>query len=267
MISLRNVWVVAERDLRTFLNYKHVLIMRALWFLAQIALFGLVVNKMLKPDVQEAVGGSYFSFYAAGIIISLLYSTSVFIGYDIYEEADHGVIEYLLSLPVSRKELVLGRSIGGGLRSFLYVSPMLMVVLYLIWSSNPQSFVSPLQLLIAFLALFLFTFGVSGFSITLAVSIKSSDKFDIFLGMINALIVRLSTTLYPLVYMPSYYAGVAQFNPLTFAADLFRWGAGLESAVLTAPAIAIFGIISFFSIFTFLGIFLHERVLEGGSWQ
>jgi len=235
--------------------------MRAIWFLAQIALFGLIVNQMLKPEVELKIGTSYFNFYAAGIIITLLYSTTVFIGYDIYEEADHGVIEYLLSLPVSRKELVLGRSIGGGLRSFIYVSPMLLFVLYLIGVANP------LQFLVAFASLFLFTFGVAGFSITLAVSIKSSDKFDILLGVVDALIVRLSTTLYPLVYMPDYYKVVARFNPLTFAADLFRWGAGIESAVLTPPAIAILGIVLFFSAFTFLGIILHEKRLEGGGWQ
>ena len=261
MISLRKVWTVAERDMRMFLQYKFLLIMRAIWFLAQIALFGLVVNKMLRPDVQLAVGGDYFNFYAAGIIITMLYSTAVFIGYDIYEEADHGVIEYLLSVPVSRKELVIGRSIGGGLRSFMYVSPMMLFVLYIIGISNP------LQLLVAFASLFLFTFGVAGFSITLAVSIKSSDRFDISLGVIDALIVRLSTTLYPIAYMPSYYANIAKFNPLTFAADLFRWGAGIESTFLTSPAIAVLGIVSFFSLFTFLGVVLHERKIEGGGWQ
>jgi ABC-2 type transport system permease protein len=235
--------------------------MRAAWFLAQIALFGLVVNKMLTPEVQQTVGGNYYNFYAAGLIIAMLYSTSVFIGYDIYEEADHGVIEYLLSVPVTRKELVLGRSIGGGLRSFIYVSPMLLFVLYIIGVTHP------LQFLVAFISLFLFAFGVAGFSITLAVSIKSSDGFDILLGVLDALIVRLSTTLYPIAYMPSYYASIARFNPLTFAADLFRWGAGIESALLTPPAVAVFGIVLFFSVFTFLGIILHEKRLEGGSWQ
>ena len=261
MISLRNVWIVAERDMRTFLRYKFLLIMRAIWFLAQIALFGLVVNKMLRPDVQDAVGGNYFHFYVAGIVITLLYSTAVFIGYDIFEEADHGVIEYLLSVPISRKELVLGRSIGGGLRSFIYVSPMMLFALYLIGISNP------LQLLVAFASLFLFTFGVAGFSITLAVSIKSSDKFDILLGVVDALIVRLSTTLYPIAYMPDYYAALAKFNPLTFAADIFRWGAGIESALITSPWTAVLGIVLFFSMFTFLGIILHEKRIEGGGWQ
>jgi ABC-2 type transport system permease protein len=235
--------------------------MRAIWFVSQISLFGLVVNTMFTTKVQNAVGGSYFNYYAAGIIITMLYSTAVFIGYDIYEEADHGVIEYLLSVPVSRKELVLGRSIGGGLRSFMYVGPMMLFVLYLLGVS------SFLQLLLALLSLFLFTFGVAGFSITLAVSIKSSDRFDILMGVTDALIVRLSTTLYPIAFMPQYYAGIASFNPLTFAADLFRWGAGMESTALTPPLLSAFGIIAFFSIFTFLGIFLHERRLEGGGWQ
>jgi ABC-2 type transport system permease protein len=261
MISLRKVWIVAERDIRMFLQYKFLLIMRVIWFLAQVALFGLVVNKMLTPAVQQSVGGNYFNFYVAGIIITMLYSTALFIGYDIYEEADHGVIEYLLSVPVSRKELVIGRSVGGGLRSFIFVSPMMLFVLYLIGISNP------IQLLAAFISLFLFTFGIASFSITLAVSIKSSDRFDILLGVLDALIVRLSTTLYPTAYMPSYYADIAKFNPLTFAADLFRWGGGIESVFLTSPAIAALGIVLFFSIFTFLGIFLHEKRIEGGGWQ
>ena len=32
----------------------------------------------------------------------ILYSAAIFIGFDLYEETEHGVFEYLLSLPVSR---------------------------------------------------------------------------------------------------------------------------------------------------------------------
>ena len=253
--------MVAERDLKTFLQYKFVLILRALWFLAQIALFGLIVDHMVKEDVQAVTGGNYFHFYAAGIIITLLYSMTVFIGYDIYEEADHGVTEYLLSLPISRRELVLGRAIGGGLRSFLYVAPLMLVILIMI------GIIDPIRILIAFAALFLFAFGVAGMSITIAVSIKSHDRFDILLGVLNAFIVRLSTTMYPIAFMPEQYASLAQFNPLTFAADIFRWGAGIEAVLLTNPFISILGIVMFFSVFTFLGIIFYERRLEGGGWR
>jgi len=207
----------------------------------------------------------YFQYYVGGLSVMTLYSAAIFIGFDIYEEAEHGVFEYLLSLPVSRRQLVLGRSIGGGLRSFIYVGPLIGISLYVIGSVNPLSF------LVSLFALFLFSFGVAGMSITIAVVIKSSDRYDILMGVLNALIVRLSTAMYPLAVVQSsnpLYGGVASFNPVTYAADLFRWGTGLEAIItLDNPLIPLLGIIAFFAFFTFVGVIIYERRIEGGGWQ
>ena len=215
--------------------------------------------------INVTVVEDYFRYYVSGLSIMTLYSAAIFIGFDIYEEADHGVFEYLLSLPVSRRQLVLGRSIGGGLRSFIYVGPLIGVSLYVIGAINPLNF------LIALFALFLFSFGVSGMSITIAVMIKSSYRFDILMGVLDALIVRLSTAMYPLAIVQSanpLYGGVASFNPITFAADLFRWGTGLETiTTLDNPLIPLLGVIAFFAVFTFVGVMIYERRIEGGGWQ
>jgi len=262
-VGLKKLWLVIERDLRMFIQYKFMLIMRGIWFVSQVALFGLVVNRMVQEAAAE-VGISYFHYYVAGVTIITLYSTSMFIGYDIFEEAEHGVFEYLLTLPVSRRELVLGRSIGGGLRSFIYVGPLLMVVLFILGVSNP------LYLLVALASLFLFAFGVSGMSITIAVAMKSGDKYDILIGVLDALIVRLSTTMYPTLYMQKAtpaYAVIAEFNPLTYAADLFRWGTGVENILQFSPLVGVLGLFIFFFAFTFVGVVFYERRLEGGGWQ
>jgi ABC-2 type transport system permease protein len=262
-MGLKKLWLVVERDLRMFIQYKFLLIMRGIWFVSQVALFGLVVNKMVE-GAAEALSISYFNYYVAGVTIITLYSTAMFIGYDIFEEAEHGVFEYLLTLPVSRRELVLGRSIGGGLRSFVYVGPLLVVVLLMLGISNP------LYLLVAIASLFLFAFGVSGMSITIAVAMKSGDKYDILIGVIDALIVRLSTTMYPMYYlqqaMPA-YATIANFNPLTYASDLFRWGAGVEGSIESSPLVGVLGLFIFFLAFTFVGVVFYERRLEGGNWE
>jgi len=195
-----------------------------------------------------------------------LYSTAIFIGFDIYEEAEHGVFEYLLSLPIPRRQLVIGRSIGGGLRAFIYVGPLVAVSLLVIGAINPLNFV------IALFALFLFSFGISGMSISIAVLIKSSDRFDILMGVLDAFIVRLSTTMYPLLIIEQtnpVYGWAAGLNPLTFAADLFRWGTGVESfkVYLQNPLLPFLGIVAFFGLFTFLGITIYERMIEGGGWR
>jgi len=255
--ELREVLYVIERDVKMFLNHKILLFMRAVWFIAQIALFGLIASRMV-------IVPNYFEYYAAGITITILYSTAVFIGYDIYEEAEHGIVEYLLSLPISRKKLAIGRSIGGGLRSFIYVAPLMGIVLAWIGVRNPINF------MIAFFSLFLFAFGVAGMSITIAMAVKSSDKFDILMGALDALIVRLSTVMYPKVYIERanpFYAELANFNPLTFASELFRWGAGIEQYLTFEPLLSVLVIVAFFSIFTLIGIIFYEKRLEGGGWQ
>jgi len=222
---------------------------------SQIVLFGLIASQMINvPD--------YFRYYVAGLSVMTLYSAAIFIGFDIYEEAEHGVFEYLLSLPVSRRELVLGRSIGGGLRSFIYVGPLIAISLYVIGTIDPLSF------LVSLFALFLFAFGVSGMSITLAVVVKSSDRFDILMGVMDALLVRLSTAMYPLAVVQAsnpLYGGVASFNPVSFAADLFRWGTTITA--LDNPLSPLLGIVAFFSFFTFVGVVIYERHIEGGGWQ
>ncbi len=200
--------------------------MRAIWFVSQIAFFGLIASQMINVNAVK----DYFRYYVGGLSVMTLYSAAIFIGFDIYEEAEHGVFEYLLSLPVSRRQLVLGRSIGGGLRSFIYVGPLIAISLYVIGSLNPIAF------LISLFALFLFSFGVAGMSITLAVIIKSSDRFDILMGVLDALIVRLSTAMYPLAIVQAAnpaYGGAASINPVSFAADLFRWGTGLDEIITT----------------------------------
>ena len=254
--------VVVERDVRTFFRFKVLIIMRAIWFAAQVAFFGLIASRMVVPELADI----YFEYYVAGVVVMMLYSASVFIGYDIFEEAEHGVFEYLLSLPISRRELVLGRSIGGGIRSFIFVGPLIAITLFVIGLANP------LNLLIALSALFLFAFGVSGMSITIAVTLKSGDRFDIFMGVLNALIVRLSTAMYPQAFVQQAsltYAEISRFNPVTFASDMFRWGTGIEKyfTVTPMPLAAILGLVLFFFAFTIVGVTFYEKRLEGGGWQ
>jgi len=249
---------VIERDVRLFFQYKFLIIMRAIWFVSQVVLFGVIAANMVSvPD--------YFQYYVAGLSVMTLYSTAIFIGFDIYEEAEHGVFEYLLSLPVSRRDLVIGRSIGGGLRAFIYVGPLVAISLIVIGSINPLNFA------VALLALFLFSFGMSGMSIAIAVMIKSSDRFDIFMGVLDAFIVRLSTSMYPLAVIQGtnpIYGWTANFNPLTFAADLFRWGTGIERIIyIQNPLLSFLGIVTFFGLFTLLGITIYERMIEGGGWR
>lgn len=252
---MSKILFVIERDLRSLIWHKSILVMRWFFVIVQIGIFGLAVSRIIvaMPD--------YYHYYAMGVIVMTMYSVAIFTGYEIYDEADDGFVEYLLSLPITRRELVLGRSLAGGLRSFIFMSPVVAGFLLLF------GIFDPVRVLIALAALYGFAFGVSGLSITLAVGLKSGERFDIIMGALDAFIVRLSTALYPQAFMPGPIAALSTFNPLTYATDLFRWSLNYDIKYLANPLTAVLVLMVFLATFNFAGVFIYERNLEGGTWR
>src|SRR3989442_5124099 len=105
-------------------------------------------------------------------------SISFIIGYDIFEEAEEGGLDYLLTLPVSRRQFIVGRALGGAVRAMIYIIPMFVIVAAL------GRFTNPLNLAAAILYLFLLSFGVTGLSITVAVIVSTANRFDVVLALL-----------------------------------------------------------------------------------
>lgn len=252
---MKKIHLVIERDLRSMMQQKSILVMRWFFAIVQIGIFGLAISRIVT------VMQNYYTYYAMGVIVMTMYSVAIFTGYEIYDENDDGYTEYLLSIPLTRKELVIGRSLAGGIRSLLFMAPIIAGFMYLIGIADP------LRVGMALVALFGFTFGVSGLSITLAVGLRSGDKFDIIMGALDAFIVRLSSALYPQAFMPKPIAILSQFNPLTYASDLFRWSLNFNTQYLANPTTAVIVLVLFLTTFNVCGVLIYERSLEGGTWR
>jgi ABC-2 type transport system permease protein len=138
----------------------------------------------------------------------------------------------------------------------IYTIPMFAIVAVL------EKFSNPLSLMAAVLDLFLLAFGVTGLSITVAVSVRSANRFDVVLALLELAVSRASTALYPLAFMPSYVAALAPFSPVTFAADSTR--AALSGSSLDILGLA--GLLAFVAIFLGLGATFYFRQLEGGVY-
>src|SRR5207245_7873916 len=143
---------------------------------------------------------------------------------------------------------------GGPIRAMIYIIPMFVIVAVL------EHFTSPVYLAAALLSRFLLAFGVTGMSITVAVSVKSANRFDVVLALLELAVSRASTALYPIAFMPLYVSVFAPFSPVSFAADSAR--ASLVGFTLDLPAIA--GLVAFVVIFLGLVAAFYFRRLEGG---
>lgn len=242
---------MAIRDISTLFRTPWIIISRSLAFVIQLFVFAALISQRVAVP-----GLDFFQYYAVGSVVGTIASISFIIGYDIFEEAEEGVLDYLLTLPVSRRQFIIGRALGGAVRAMIYVIPMFAIVAIL------EGFANPFSLAGALLNLFLLAFGITGLSITVAVSVRNANRFDVLLALIELAIARASTALYPIAFMPSYVAALAPFSPVTFAADSTRAaliGSSLDLASLT-------GLIAFVVIFMGLGAAFYFRRVEGGVY-
>lgn len=248
--SLAEISNVVTRDINNLLSRPFVVISRTLGFLVQFFVFGYTVGTLVR-------GFNFYQYYGIGTVITTVCSVSYLIGHDLFDEAERGILDYLLSLPVSRRTLIIGRSLGGAIRSMAYGTPMFIIAMFALGFRNP------LYIAESILALFALAFGISGLSITVAIAIRNEERFDILLSFIELLTVRFSTALYPWRAMPYYVSAVSNFSPVTSTAgiihsslfnsltDFTGWGALLAFV---------------FAFFTLSSAFYYRRI-EGGRYK
>ncbi|MBO3804011.1 MAG: ABC transporter permease [Candidatus Brockarchaeota archaeon] len=241
---------VVSRDVDNLLSRPFVVVSRTLTFLVQFFIFGYTVSTLVK-------GFDFYRYYGIGTVITTVCSVSYLIGHDLFQEAELGLLDYLLSLPVSRRTLIVGRSLGGAARSMAYGTPMFILAMLALGFRNPVDIVESL------LALFALAFGISGLSITVAIAIRNEERFDILLAFIELFTVRFSTALYPWRAMPYYASAVSAFSPVTSAAQVIQ-----SSLFNSTTDLAGWGnLLAFvFAFFAISSAFYYKRI-EGGVYR
>jgi len=258
---MRAILHIIEHDFRNFFRYKWWLFGLISMNLADLFIMAIVYNKMVNPDIITQIR-DYFSFFAPGVTVIGLFASAYMIGREINMEVRRQIYHYMLSLPITRLELAVGRLLSGGLRGMVYMSPLLLTTfIFLRFPSLPQ-------LVVILGALFLLATGISGLSIATAVSTTSLEKFVTARGLVYYLLFFCSSIFYPMSLiqelgregiMPQPIVVLAEFNPLSSGADLIR------SFLIGTPAFTfdmIRNLIVFSSIFTAVAMFAYVKILE-----
>lgn len=239
---LTGMAAVIEHDFRTFFKYR--------WFLAGLISMNLADLLIMAVVYTKMVSFNYFKFLAPGVVVVGLFAAAFVIGREVNMETRRGYNLYLLSLPLKRRDLVLGRMIAGGLRGMVYGIPLLLLAM-LILTFPPVSQVS----LILF-AMYLLGMGISGLAIGLAVLLRSFERFTTARSLLYLLLIFWSTVFYPLSVLQQIYQGplilLAEANPLSTVSDLLR------GYLMGVPPVTMF---SWTELLVFSGIF----ILAGGA--
>src|SRR6266567_3363016 len=117
---------MALRDVSVLFRTPWIIITRALAFIIQLFVFAFLISGLIHIQ-----GLNFFEYYAVGSVVATIASISFVIGYDIFEEAEEGVLDYLLTLPIPRRQFIIGRALGGAMRAIIYTIPMFLIVAFM----------------------------------------------------------------------------------------------------------------------------------------
>jgi ABC-2 type transport system permease protein len=258
---MRAILHIIERDFRNFFRYKWWLAGLISMNLADLFIMAVVYNQMVSPELMQQII-NYFSFFAPGVTVIGLFASAFMIGREVNMEVRRQVHHYILSLPITRTELALGRLLSGGLRGMVYMSPLLFTTFIIL------GFPTPLQLLVILAALFLLGTGISGLSIAIAVSTTSFEKFVTARGLVYYVLFFCSSIFYPLSLiqtlgqegiMPMPLVILAELNPLSSCTDLIR------SFLLGTPPYTlnmILTLVIFSIVFATSATFAYVKIVE-----
>ncbi len=248
------VRVVLERDVRTFFMNFYAIGFRNIVVVLDTVIFAFILSAAVRPG---AVGNmTYLQFFALGSLVVSIFWASYNIGRDVYWDRESGFLNYLMSLPISRTEIIVGRSFGGSFRAIMTALPLYVLAAILVPTTA-------LNILESLAVLFVFALGLCGLGITAALSVRDETRARLLNTFISLVLIRSSTALYPIVAMPVWLQVGTRLNPVTYASDSIR-SVTVYSPQAVIPGFDISIVLIFAGVASVLGSWLFSRMIEGG---
>src|SRR6202050_5353042 len=127
------IYILWLREMKRYLRSRVQMVAS----LGQPLLYLLVLGFGLGPVFQRAGNGNYLQFVAPGVIGMTVLFSSIFSGLGLLFDRQFGFLKETLVAPVSRMQIMIGRTLGGA--TVACIQGLLVLVICLIAGFRPHS--------------------------------------------------------------------------------------------------------------------------------
>jgi ABC-2 type transport system permease protein len=192
--------------------------------LGQPLLFLVALGFGLGPTFARAGAGNYLEFLAPGVIVMGILFTAVFSGIEVIWDRQFGFLRETLVAPVSRLEIVLGRTLGAATVALIQGLAVLAICLLAGFRVT-----APTLLPLAFLFMFLIALAFTAIGTAIGSILRDMQGFPLIMNFIVLPLFFFSDALYPLRGLPAPLKLAVRLNPLTYGVDGVRSAFGHAS--------------------------------------
>ncbi len=210
---MNTIYILWLRQLKRYVRSKA----RMVGSLGQPLLFLVALGFGFGPIYQKAGGGNYLQFLAPGVIAMGILFTSVFMGIEIIWDRQFGFLKETLVAPVSRVNIMIGRTLGGA--TVATIQGVIVFLMAMVVGFRPTSWLAfPVALLFMFLIAVLFT----ALGTAIASFMEDMHGFQLIVNFLIMPLFFLSGSLFPLDNLPGALATISHMDPLSYGIDGLR---------------------------------------------
>jgi ABC-2 type transport system permease protein len=191
-----------------------------------LLLFGQIFSSITNlPGAASAFGGiSYFQFFMPAVILQTLLFGAAQSGIGIINDIDTGFLDKLLTTPINRMAILLGKILADLTRMLLQGGIIVLVAwIFGRFQSVPVTFANGLPGLVGALGVaLLFGLALAGFNVFVALKTRNTETAFLIANFLTLPLLFTSSAQLPLQLLPTWLQTVAKFNPVTYAIDAMR---------------------------------------------
>jgi len=217
-----------------------------------------IIDKIGQEILKQTFGTTdYFSYLAAGMLSFITLFTSMQSGMSMIWDRRLGVLDRLLTTPVSRSNIIISKVLSSVIRSLVQATIVLIVAVLLGMSFYPG--INIFDFLGAYAALFLMSFGLSSLFLMIAIRASSWESQMAVMNLLNLPLLFTSNAFYPVNSMPSWLKPIAEINPLTYSNAIIR---GMLLGIQTNLTIDFIYLTVFATVLSIVGIILSWKYIS-----
>lgn len=209
-----------KKSLRRPIAIYFSLIQPVIWML----LFGQIFNRIAGANAQAFGGKSYFQFFVPAVLLQTLLFGAAQSGIGIINDMQSGFLNKLLTTPVHRMAILLGRILGDLTRMSLQG----MLIILIAWlagqlqSERIRYEYGLVGVLGALAIALLFGLGLASLNVFIALKTRSTESTFLIANFLTLPLLFTSSAQLPVTLLPEWLQYVAKVNPVTYAIDSMR---------------------------------------------
>ena len=207
------IYILWKRELIRYFRSRA----RLVGSLGQPLLFLVALGFGLGPVFAKAGQGNYFQFLGPGVICMGILFTGVFAGIQVIWDRQFGFLKETLVAPISRFEIMFGKTLGGATVAFIQGCFVLILTIIVGFRIN-----NLLMIPLALAAMFLIALFFTALGISIASVLQDMQGFQLILNFIVQPVFFLSGALFPLSGVVSFLSIISSFDPLSYGVDAVR---------------------------------------------